>query len=212
MGVISFPITLPDAHDIEQFVMTPKSFVSRAQSPFTGAQVVQRFPGQVLMAEITLSPMPRTGGAADWQAFLASLNGGEGTFVMGDPSAGVPRGSAATSAGLPAAFGSGQSGDCLVIYAAPASVTNYLRKGDWIGLGSGSTARMHMVLRDVNTVSGGIASLAIFPTLRYSPVNNAPVAVQSAQTQWRLAGNDFSWAEQPVIYTGMTFSVIESLP
>lgn len=209
MPAIVFPLSIPNNMDFEFVRFIQRSVVGRTMSPFTAKSQKQVHPGQWWEASFRLVGMPRSS-AADWIGFLASLNGMEGTFLCGDPHGQVPLGGAASNPGNPIVINSVQSGEILTIVGAPASVANYLRRGDYIQVGSGSSTRLHMMKLDTHTISGGISSLAIWPNLRSSPSSGMAISVQSCQGIWSLSENQRSWEETNPLF-GIEFSAIEDI-
>jgi hypothetical protein len=67
--------------------------VTVERSPFTYASQAQASAGQMWQADVTLPPMTRAD-AEQWVAWLVSLRGSFGTFLMGDPIGASPRGTA----------------------------------------------------------------------------------------------------------------------
>lgn len=94
---IIYPLALPPGNAIAKVRLTARSIVGLSQSPFTGAQQVQAFPGQWFEAELALKPLGRAE-AELWNAWRLKLNGRQGTFLLGDPAGTRPRG---TLAGTP---------------------------------------------------------------------------------------------------------------
>lgn len=89
---ISFPLSLPTVTGISALGMGPRSVVAAVPSPFTRQDEVQVWDGQQWVIEIQVAPVVGRANAAAWMAFLASLNGMEGTFLFGDPLAATPLG------------------------------------------------------------------------------------------------------------------------
>ena len=190
--------------------MVGAAAVAVSRSPFTFEEQVQVHQGQIWRAEITIPPMNRPF-ASKWTSFLLKLNGREGTFLMGDPAAQLPRGTASTAPGTPLVNSSGQTGNTLAIDGLPVSTTGYLMAGDYIQLGSSATARLHQVLDHVNTNTSGGTTLSIWPKLRESPTNNANVIVLAPVGVFRLAENEMGWDIEPnPIYT-VSLNVIEAI-
>jgi hypothetical protein len=149
--------------------------------------------------------------ADEWNAFLTSLNGQFGTFLLGDPLAANPRGSAGVTPGTPLVNGTSQTGNILAIDGCPESATGYLKAGDYIQLGSGSTSRLYKVLSDVNTTSDGAASIDIWPDLRESPSDNAPVTVTNTKGLFRLSSNESSFTISNASIYGISFGAVEAI-
>jgi hypothetical protein len=184
-----------------------KSVVGIAASPFTGQQQVYRHQGQIWEAEVSLPPMKRDE-AEQVAAFLLKMNGQYGTFLLGDPANAAPRG---VGTGTPLVNGGSQTGDGLLTDGWTANTTGILKAGDWIQLGSGSATRLYKVLDDVNSDSGGNASLTIWPNLRSSPADNAQITVLAPKGQWRLSSNDIQYSIDNASIYGITFACVEAL-
>ena len=207
---ISYPLTFPTQTGIASVNLHAINSVAISQSPFTYKQQVVAHTGQRWEAEVSLPPMKRDD-AEVWIAFLLSLKGMRGTFLMGDPNCATARGSASTAAGTPVVNGADQTGDNLTIDGLPVSATGYLLAGDYIQIGSGSTARLYKVLQDVNTNASGQATLNLWPDLRSSPNDNSSVAVSNAKGVFRLSQNDVSWIIDKMGLYSITFAASEAL-
>lgn len=90
---ITYPLTLPAHTGIRSVSFRARNAVAYSMSPFTFAGQAHQYAGQMWEADITLPAMRRTA-AEQWNAFLLSLNGQAGTFLLGDPNGCVPRGTA----------------------------------------------------------------------------------------------------------------------
>lgn len=105
--------------------------------------------------------------------------------------------------------GAGQTGGSLVIDGASPDEVGYLLPGDYIQLGSASTATLHKVLTQVDTDSSGNATLDLWPHIRTAPENDATVIVSNAVGRWRLASNETSWSTNEAAIYGLTFGAME---
>jgi hypothetical protein len=206
---ITYPRALPTEMNIERCTMRTESVVGVAASPFTGEQQAYVFPGQWWDATVILGQVERTD-AAVMTAWFASMNGKEKTFLFGDPAAATAQGSASSAPGTPLVNGASQTGAALICDGAPNGATNYLKAGDYVQLGSGSTARLHMVLEDVTSDGSGNFTLNLWPKLRSSPDNDAALVVATAQGVFRLKSNVTQWDETTVIY-GFAMEIEEVL-
>ena len=207
---ISYPLATPTNKTIQQVAFFARNTVAVSQSPFTYSQQVHKWTGQRWEADITLPPMKRAD-AEEWISFLVSLKGSYGTFLLGDPSAVTPRGTASSSPGTPIVKAASQTGDQLLIDGATASQTGYLKAGDYIQLSSGVTAKFHKVLQDANSDGSGNVTLTIFPDLRISPTDNSTVVVTNAKGVFRLNDNVVNWNVNEASIYGITFGAVESL-
>lgn len=205
----TYPISIPN-NRISSIRLIARNAVAVAASPFTFAQQVYRHQGQGWEADISIPPMKREDAEA-WVSFLLRLRGQYGTFLLGDPNGATPRGSASTTTGTPVVNGASQTGDELNIDGLPVSVSGYLLAGDYIQLGSGSTATLHKVLEDVDSNASGEATLNLFPAVRTAPSDNAAVTVSNAKGNFRLNANETSWDINTASIYGITFGAVEAL-
>lgn len=206
----TYPLTFPTQTGVAAVEFTATDVVSVSQSPFTFSQQVVRHAGARWSATISIPPVKRSD-SEYWNSFLLRLRGQYGSFLLGDPNAATPRGSAASAAGTPVVNGASQTGNELAIDGLPASATGYLKAGDYIQLGSASTARLYKVLEDVDSNGSGEATLNLWPDLRSSPADGATVVVNGAQGIFRLATNDATWTINNAGFYSISFAAVEAL-
>lgn len=196
---ITYPLTLPSGLQFAARNWRSQDVTQDVASPFTGQSDVYAYEdGKWFAPTMTLVAMNRAQ-AQRWEAFLLSLKGHAGTFLLGDPLRPQPLGQARMTPGtVPLVKGSGQSGSTLEIDGAPASVPGYLLAGDLLQITCAGIARLHTILQDVNTNASGEATLDIWPNLRAAPVDNSAVVLFNARgtfhrtspvTDWQ-AGSD----------------------
>lgn len=203
---ITYPLALPTVTGLQSIRLFARPTVAVAESPFTGQQQVQRHAGQRWMASVSLPPMPRAA-AEEWWTFQLKLNGIEGTFLLGDPAGATARGIAT---GTPLVKGASQTGNSLITDGWTISQTGILKAGDYIQIGSGASARLYKNLNDVNSDSNGDATLDIWPRLRSSPADNAPIVVSSCQGVFRLGANEVLADIDTAMIYGMSFTCTEA--
>jgi len=204
---ITYPLSLPTHTGIRSIELRAVNAVAYSQSPFTYAGQSHAYSGQTWQADITLPPMKRDD-AEQWIAWLISLRGQYGTFLLNDPSATTPRGSAG---GTPLVNGASQTGGTINLDGCTASQTGWLKAGDYIQLGSGSSSRLHKVLQDADSDASGEVSLDIWPHIRTSPVDNSAVTTSTAKGVFRLASNEQAWSVSEASIYGLTFGAFEAL-
>lgn len=204
---IVYPLSLPSVKDFAEISMRLRTVVGSAVSPFTLQEQVQVHPGQIWEAECTLPPMERPD-AEEWLAFLLALNGKEGTFLMGDPKGGTPRG---TALGSPLVNGASQTGNELITDGWTGNQTSLLLKGDYFQLGSGGASRLYKVVEDEVSDGSGNSTLTFQPRLRSSPANNDPITVTDAKGLFRLATNEMVWTVRDIVTYGIAFPAREAL-
>jgi hypothetical protein len=192
---ITYPVNTPTNIGIANITLMAENAVAISQSPFTFQQQVVAHPGQRWAASISLPPMKRQD-AESWVAFLLSLYGQVGTFLLSDPNCPAPRGTA-TSATLTGTAGS---------TSPTITMTGTLLAGDYISLGSGATARLHKVVQD----RSGNGTIEIWPALR-SSVTDAAVDLTEAKGRFRLKDNITQWSINEISSYGITFDCVEAL-
>jgi hypothetical protein len=202
---ISYPLALPTHTGIRSIELRAINAVAYSASPFTFSGQAFAYAGQMWQADVTLPPMKRAD-AEQWLAWLISLRGQYGTFLLGDPSGATARGAAT---GTPLVNGASQTGGTLVIDGATTSTTGWLKAGDYIQLGSSGTSTLHKVLQDANSDGSGNVSLEIWPHLRTSPSDNSTVVVSNTKGRFRMASNEQAWSINEATVYGITFGAVE---
>jgi hypothetical protein len=201
---IAYPLSLPDVTSFESARMTARSVVGVSKSPFTGAQQVQKHQGQWWEFEAKLVPMARANAEA-WLSFIISLNGMQGTFLLGEPLGATARGIAT---GTPLVKGASQTGNSLITDGWTASQTGILKAGDYFQLGTGSSSKLYKVLADANSDGSGNATFDIFPSINTAVADDSAIVVSSAKGLFRLASNEMGFDLQQAQNYGISFSAI----
>ncbi len=211
MSGFSFPLAFPST-PVRGITLRPRKVVGVNTSPGSLVSQVYEWPGERWEAEVSFPPLARAA-AENLVAWLISLRGGVGSFLMGDPAGAVPRGAAASNAGTPQVDGAQLAlARVLNIKTGLGATANWLRAGDWISLGTGSARRLHKVLADAALDSSGKATLDIWPALRANVANNATVYVSSATGRFMLGGGAVDYAiDAASHYRAATLSCIEDL-
>ena len=192
---ISYPLALPTSIGIAEITLSADNAVAISQSPFTFQQQIIRHPGQRWSASVSIPPVRRDL-AEPWVAFLLALNGPVGTFLLGDPNAKAPRGTA-TSATITGAAGA----------ASPTiTMTGTLLAGDYIQVGISGAATLHKVLQDRT----GTGTIEIWPALR-SSVTGATVTLTNTVGRFRLSGNQQSFSINNASIYGISFDCVEAV-
>ena len=207
---IAYPLSTPTNIGIANITFSAENAVAISQSPFTYQQQIVAHPGQRWSASISLPPMKRQD-AEYWVAFLLSLKGQVGTFLLGDPNCVVPQGAAATTPGTPVVAGAGQTGSILNISGLPIALADYFLPGDYIQLGATSSATLHKVLTATTSTGSGTAALDIWPSIRTAPTDASAVVIQSAKGRFRLKENMTQWQINDISSYGITFDCVEAI-
>lgn len=192
---ITYPLTLPTSIGIAEITLYANNAVAISQSPFTFQQQIIQHAGQRWTASVSIPPVRRDL-AEPWNAFLLALKGPVGTFLLGDPNAKAPSGTASTAT-LTGTAGSS---------SPTITMTGTLLAGDYIQLGSGSTATLHKVLVD----RSGSGTLEIWPKLR-SSVTGATVTLSNTVGRFRLSNSQQSFSIDSASIYGISFDCVEAL-
>jgi hypothetical protein len=192
---ISYPLNTPTTIGFESIELRAVNATITSQSPFSYKQQVISHTGQRWEASVSIPSVLRDL-AEPWAAFLTALKGQTGTFLLGDPLSATPRGTV-SSCTL-----TGTAGDDSVA----VTMTGSLLAGDYIQLGSGTTARLHKVLVDQT----GSGTLEIWPALR-STYTSATVTTTNAKGVFRLNQNMSSWQISNANSYGIAFEAVEAI-
>jgi hypothetical protein len=207
--MITEPLSLPTAPGFSRSAFRMRNIVASSTSIFTADEQFYKHAGEWWEADLQL-PQMKDARAAEWEAFLASLQGRRRCFLLGDPDRTTPRGALG---GTPVADSAGSPSinlartDTLYIRSATSGVTNWLRAADYIQLGSGTASRLHKVLQDVSTDGSGNAAIPIWPALYSNIADGATVTVTNAKGAFRLAANDAGWSSDAAKIYGFAISV-----
>lgn len=200
---ISYPLTLPTNPSPRVMTISAMFSVAVTESIFSFKSQTYQYTGEKWGLEIQYPPL-----TADQmrsiQAFLLCLKGGVGTFSAGDLLMTSPKGIAT---GTPLVNGGSQTGNSLSTSGWTAGQTGIMKAGDYFQIGS----YLYMVLVDANSNGSGIATLDIFPRLRSSPANGAPLIISSPKGLWKLSNKIVGWsADQEKMY-GVSFQAVEAI-
>jgi hypothetical protein len=190
---ITYPLDTPTSIGIESIEIRAANAVAISQSPFTYKQQVISHQGQSWSASVTIPPVRRDL-AAPWKAMLLALKGPTGSFLLGDPDYATPQGTVSSC------VLSGTAGDETVTVV----MTGSLLAGDYIQLGSGSSAKLHQVLEDQT----GDGSLEIWPALRIT-YSSSTVVFSAPKGVFRLSGNTTSYSINNTSVYGISFEAVE---
>lgn len=203
---ISYPLALPTSIGIANITLSANNAVAISQSPFTFKQQIVQHAGQRWTASISIPPVRRDL-AEPWVSFLLALGGPVGTFLLGDPNAKAPQGVSAIFLGTPII--TNQSGNSITVTGASSNKTNWLVVGDYIQIGTGSSATLHKVLSNVNTNASGQAVLDIWPAIRGT--RSGSIVVNNTVGLFRLQSNSSSWSINDASVYGISFDCVEAI-
>ena len=142
---------------------------------------------------------------AELQAFLVKLDGQTHRFTLHDHA--YTRRGTGNNTGAPAVNGASQLGSSLILNNATASVTNWLRAGDYLGVNN----QLFMVTDDCNSDGSGGVTVNIKPPIRTSPADTATVDISAPITGVFMLANDASWSNTAGVFSNFTLEAIEDI-
>ena len=200
----------PTSIGLESITLTAQNAVAYSESPYTYAQQVYSYGNERWLASVTIPGVNR-GVAEPWVAFLLSLRGPVGTFTLGDPLGATPAGAAKDYSDTITTSATASAGDTsLSLTGATVSITDYLKAGDYIQVGSGDSRTLHKVLSDVTSgAAGELAIVNMFPALRADVASGTSVSLFNTKGIFRLRRAVSSWTIQNADVYGISFEAIE---
>ena len=205
MATYSYPLTMPTNVGFTQSSWKLMRQVAVTESPFTGEQDTFEYSKALWQGTFTLPPMLRSD-VVQWQSFFMKLHGRKGTFLIGDPDAKVIQGAATGSVTTATALSVGDDTVDISITASDGTIA--FKAGDYIQLGTGADAKLHMVVNDA-TVTGNGATLDIEPYIKADLSSGSNIDYTSAQGVFRMDDNNLTWDADHVSKYGLTFSCTE---
>ena len=190
---ITYPLSTPTSIGIAEITLRARNAVAISESPFSFNQQIVRHAGQRWEADVSLPPV-RKDLLAPWLSMLIALRGQFGTFLLGDPDFTEPQGTA-TSATV-----SGTAGSETLTFA----MTGTLLAGDYVQVGSGSSARLHRLLED----RSGNGTAEVWPALR-ATYSSASATLTNPRGVFRLAAPATEWSINSNNAYGISFSAVE---
>jgi hypothetical protein len=194
---ISYPLTPPAAIRIARITLTGTSAVSRNVSPFTFNVQQYNWTGSTISGQVECPPMVRAD-AEELLGFL--LMAARGTFYFRDYANPTTRGTMTGSVTLSGAHAANTT------TITVTGGTGSWAVGDWIQLGSASSAKLHKITQ-VNSAT----SYEVFPLLRTAYAGGNAVVYSSAVGVFRLAQPSTEWSIDTARFYGVNFSIVEEL-
>ena len=97
----------------------------------------------------------------------------------------------------------------VAIYDADTSESGALKKGDYVQFGSSGTARLHILVADVDVDGNGDATLQIEPPLKTAVSIDDAVVYTNTVCVMRMQTADLSWSADRVSLYGISFAAEE---
>ena len=197
MATFAFPSITPATNTFE-LVSNTRTY----QSPLTNAVQTASRKGSLWKASLQFNNLSGDN-RQEMQAFLVKLNGQQHRFTLHDHSF-TRRGS---GGGTLLVNGGGQSGTSLVCNGASASITNYLRAGDYISFSN----ELHMVVADTNSDASGNVTLSIAPPIRKVPSSGVVVDYAAPVSGVFMLAGPASWNTNTDITSSFNITAVEDV-
>jgi len=197
MATFPFPNITPATNTFE-LVSNTRTY----QSPLTNAVQTASRKGSLWKASMQFNNLSGDDRKV-MQAFLVKLNGQQHRFTLQDHSH-TPRGA---GGGTLRVNGASQSGTTLVCDGATASVTNYLRAGDYISFNN----ELHMVVVDADSDASTNVTLSIAPPIRKTPADDTIVDYTVPVLGVFMLAGPASWDTQLGIISNFTIEAVEDV-
>lgn len=230
---ITYPLSFPTTIGLTDSNFKMRTSVSVNESPFSYTQQVYNWQGERWEVDVVL-PLMKRAVAEEYKAFLASLKGKFGTFLMYVPSSRENLGNYLdtskalltisgsqlktissidiwTSVGQPYCIAGLAGSKTLTLSGMVASATDVLKAGDYFHIGTGSSTRLYKVLKDVNSNSNGEATIDIFPALRRDIVHSEKIEIEQPRGLFRLNSNVTEFPSDYNNLFSISFSAIEAI-
>jgi hypothetical protein len=187
MNIIALPSdTQPGVTAPASIEWNAEEKVEQNVSIYTGQTQIYDLMNSFWSGTISLPPMNRYSYDA-WGAFILACRGQLNCFLMGDPRAKFPKG---TATGTPVVSGAAQTGYSLVTRGWTANVVGLLLPGDYISIANGSIYRLYRVTASVNSDGSGNCTIPVWPNLRDQPADGTTIITRNCVGLFRLASNN----------------------
>jgi uncharacterized protein YfiM (DUF2279 family) len=142
-----------------------------------------------------------------WKTLLMQLRGSTNQLEVWDVARPVPLGTMRGTMTLSSS--AVQGAVVLVIDAGVGQAGKTLLKGDWLGLGSGVTQQLVMVMEDATANGSGVITVAIEPPLRNAFSSGAAVTWDKPKALFRRQNQRAGWDYQSVFASGFALDLFE---
>lgn len=201
MAIITFPETL---------YMTRMSWGQQrnditSRSVF-GAQAVEAS-APVWIVSLDIDRVNEGEESGEWKSLLMRLKGQTNQLALWDFGRPVPRGTMRGSMVLNA--DAAQSATTLSITAGSGQASKTLLEGDLLGLGSGVTQQVFMVVADATANGSGVISVTVEPPLRNAFLSGETVTWDKPKALFRRTSSIAQWDYSGVYASGFGLDLIE---
>lgn len=200
-------ITFPPALLVNRQTWGQKRFDLRFQNGDSGAGQSRILAPARWMASISCHADLTAAESAAWRALILDLDGQVNQLALYDQINTAPQGTLRGALTLTAQATAGASALSLTGGAGQAAKT--LLRGDWLGIGSGSTRQLVAVAADVTTNGAGTVTVAVKPGVRWTQAISSAVVWDKPTALFRNTASQNSW-DAGVFEGGYSLDLMES--
>lgn len=202
MSVITFPTTL----QVEKMSWGQQRRDMQFKSIF-GSQVVE---ASAPLWNVTIeSGTLLEQDSGSWQAMLMQLRGSTNQLAVWNMARPVPLGTMRGTMTL--SSGASQGATSLSITAGTGQAGKTLKAGDLLGLGSGLTQQVVMVVNDATANSSGVITVQTEPPLRNGYSSGTAVVWDKPKALFRRQDSRSSWDYESILSSGFKLDLIEDV-
>jgi len=177
------------------------------KSPYVNVKRIEEGIGHRWEGSLTLPPMS-TDDARVWKAWLASMDGGIGTFYAYDTEGRASAGAYDSGLDTPLVDGASQTGSSLLIKGfRVAGIADVLAVGDYFEV----NGELKLVVEATTAAAGGGATIVFEPKLRASPADNDPLTITNAKGVFVIPDDFTEWQSDEFGIHDFTFPIEEDV-
>ena len=197
MTTRTFPSVSPTSMSWE-LISNTQQFVG-----ISGAIQVAQRAGQRWAVTLEFAPLASDDRSV-LQAFVIQVLGLADNFTL-SPADHSPRGA---FGGTPRVNGAAQTGNSLSVDGCSASVSNWVRAGDFFQVGN----ELKMATEDASSNASGEITLSFVPELRAAPADDQFLVMGPSSTGvFRFVQPRMGWSSRPAFISSMTIECIEDV-
>lgn len=207
---ISYPIEMPEGL-ISNIVWTSESAQQVSYSPRSFSRNIIDWGGQRFKVDITVQRNTHEK-TRKWRSFILSMHGAAGSFLLNPYgfdqsfSYGNWNKSSTRASSRITIVGQDIVDSTLRVQFPTSGIQNALAAGDFVQIGFGQAARLHMVLEDV---SSDASSIEIWPRARKSSVGGRLTTLRPKGVFY-FSEPIASWTQDPLWHHDITFTAYSS--
>jgi hypothetical protein len=199
MSIVTFPSTL----DVEKFSWEYKPMDVTFSSNF-GTQSIGG--GMPKWAASISAPDIYEYQASQWQTLLMQLRGRQNQLALWNLARPVPLG---TYRGSPTLSSSVAMGDTTMTFVDATQASKTLKVGDYVGIGSGLTQQVVMLVADATANGSGVITVTFEPPLRNAFATSTAITLDKPKALFRQTASSNKWDYSGVFASGFALDLQE---